>query len=358
MLTILYPYRNREPERVKRSLDSLKAQTNKEFKVLFVDYGSNTHLVSGIKEVISQYHFATYIYSFSEYQPWSRAKALNIGLKNVTTDYVFTADVDMIFSPEFISKLQELKNPSKAYYFKVGFLNEKESQTNKNFENYSIDFTTGIGAQGLSLFYLKCVEEITGYDEFLHFWGAEDIDIHERLIRTGIESVFYNDEILLLHQWHRSYRKSEKDSLTADLQLKGVVKLNHEHLKNNQKNKVIQANKENWGNLISESDFNELENFKDQIILDNKAEVIDHFLFVELPRLQDKVLSIQFVQDNFQNSLKYKVKRLLGKAVPKYYSLKEINDKLLLHIISFYHTYPYSYKISDDLQRITFKIKK
>jgi len=358
MITILYPYRNREPERVKRSLDSLKEQENNNFKVLFVDYGSNAVSSSAIKDLISQYDFATYIYCFSEYQPWSRAKALNIGLKNVTTDYVFTADVDMIFSPNFISKLQELTNPSKAYYFKVGFLNEKESQTNKNFEDYSIDFSTGVGAQGLSLFYLKNVVEITGYDEFLHFWGAEDIDIHERLIRTGIESVFYNNEILLLHQWHRSYRKSEKDSLTVDLQLKGIVKLNHQHLKNNQENKIIKFDNQKWGNIISESDFNELENIQNQMILDNKVEVIDHFLFVELPKSQNKVLSIKFIQDNFQNSLKYKVKRFLGKSVPKYYSLKEINDKLLLHIISFYHIYPYSYKISDDLQHITFKIKK
>lgn len=358
MLTILYPYRNREPERVKRSLDSLKEQENTDFKVLFVDYGSNAVSASGIKGLISQYDFATYIYSFSEFQPWSRAKALNIGLKNITTDYVFTADVDMIFSSNFISRLLELKNPSKAYYFKVGFLNEKESETNKKFENYVVDFSTGVGAQGLSLFYLKSVEEITGYDEFLHFWGAEDIDIHERLIRTGIESVFYNDEILLLHQWHKSYRKSETDLLSADLQLKAIVKLNHQHLVSNQKNNVVKANTENWGNLISESEFNELEKADGQIILKNKLEVIDHFLFVELPQSKETIISIQFVEDSFQHSLKYKIKQLLGKNVPKYYSLKEINDKLLLHIISFYNTFPYSYKIDKDLKSITFKIKK
>lgn len=358
MLTILYPYRNRESERVKRSLDSLKKQTNSDFKVLFVDYGSNVISASEIKTLLSQYNFVTYIYNFCEFQPWSRAKAINTGLKNVTTDYVFTADVDMIFSPNFISKLHELKNPIKAYYFKVGFLNEKESQLDKKFEEYSIDFTTGVGAQGLSLFYLKSLEEIRGYDEFLHFWGAEDIDIHERLIRTGSESVFYNDEILFLHQWHKSYRKSETNVLNEDLQLKGVVKLNHQHLVHNQKNKVTKANNEKWGSVISESEFTELEKDDDLIIINNKVEVIDHFLFIELPQYKQTKLSIQFVEDPFQNSLKYKIKKLLGKTVPKYYSLKEINDKLLLHIISFYHTCPYTYKISKDLKSITFKIKK
>ncbi len=358
MLTIIYPYRNRDAERVKRSLNSLKKQSNTNFKVLFVDYGSNFHIAKEIKELIANYNFADYIYNFSERQPWSRAKAINIGLKNVKTDFVFTADVDMIFSPDFVSKLHQLKNPFKAYYFKVGFLNKNESKSDKRFEDYQIDFTSGVGAQGLSLFYLKSLEEIQGYDEFLHFWGAEDIDTHERLIRTGIESIFYDNQILLLHQWHKSYRKSETDALSIDLQLKGVVKLNHQHLLINQKNKVAKVNNESWGNLVQESDFNELEKCNNQIILNNKVEVINHFLFIELPKFKDEVLSFQFIEDAFQNSTKYKVKKLLGKNVPQYYSLKEINDMLLLHIISFYHICPYSYKISQDLKSITFKIKK
>ena len=358
MITIIYPYRNRETERVKRSLDSLKEQLNINFIVVFVDYGSNLEAANEIKKLISNYSFVTYIYSFSEFQPWSRAKAINIGLKKVSTDFVFTADVDMIFSPDFISKLNKLKNPSIAYYFKVGFLNEKESKADKNFEDYEIDFSTGVGAQGLSLFYLKSLELIQGYDEFLHFWGAEDIDIHERLIRTGIESVFYDNEILLLHQWHKSYRKNETDVLSQDLQLKGVVKLNHQHLLINQKSNATKVNNEFWGNLISELDFNELENSDQHIVLSNKLEVIDHFLFVELPKYKEITLSFEFVEDSFQNSIKYKAKKLLGKNVPTYYSLKEINDMLLLHIVSFYHTYPYSYKISKDLKSITFIIKK
>lgn len=358
MITIVFPYRNRELERIKRSLDSLKEQKGNDFKVLIVDYGSNFVSASAIKKLTEEYQFVSYIYHFSEFQPWSRAKALNIGLKNVTTDYVFTADVDIIFSSNFVSKLEELKDPLKAFYFKVGFLNQTESKIVKNFENYSIDFSSEIGAQGLSLFYLKSLKEIRGYDEFLHFWGAEDIDIHERLIRNRIESVFYNDDIFLLHQWHVSYRKSETDVLSTDFQLKGVVKLNHQHLKSNQKNKVVVVNKEKWGNLISKSEFKELENYEEQIILANKRELIDHFLFVELPSFTGNILSVRFVIDPFQESLKYKLKKFLRKNVSQYYSLKEINDMLLLHIVSFYHTYPYWYKIDENLKSITFKIKK
>lgn len=357
MITIIFPYRNRELMRIKKSLDSLESQTDQNFRVFFIDYGSKIQFAKEVRNLVESYSFTEYFYSYNSNQPWSRSKAINIGLKLVKTPFVFIADIDIIFRNDFIKIISNLSDLDKAYYFKVGFLNEVESSLDKDFEDYSIDFSSGIGAQGLSLFNFKSVEKINGYDEFLHFWGAEDIDIHERLLRTGINSIFYNNEILLLHQWHKSYRKDEKDILSGDLQLKGVVRLNQQHLINNRKNETTVVNKK-WGNPILEKEYNELEKFDFPIIVNNAIEVIDHFLFVELPQCKNKMLVVQFVEDPFQNSIKYKVKKLLGKNVPKYYSLKEINDMLLLHIVSFYHTHPYSYKVSENLKSITFKIKK
>lgn len=358
MITIIFPYRNRESVRVKRSLDSLKGQTNSDFEVVFVDYGSNSLSALSIKDLVSNYKFVKYIYNYSEFQPWSRAKAINIGLKNVDSEYIFTADVDMIFSPNFVRELHKLKNPLKSYYFKVGFLNENESRSDKQFQDFTIDFSSGIGSQGLSLFYLKSLNEVRGYDEFLHFWGAEDIDIHNRLEKNGIESVFYSEEILMLHQWHKSYRKAEKKVLTKDLQLTDIIKINHQKLLANTENKEIQVNKKNWGASICKSDFELLKKDKQEKIMFNKKEIVSHFLFCELPNFKDDILNISFMEDPFHNSLKYKLKKILGKKVPKYYTLKEINDLLLLHIISFYHNFPYLYEVSNDLDSITFKIKK
>lgn len=358
MITVIFPYRDRDLLRIKKSLDSLKNQVNQNFKVLFIDYGSKIEFSNQVRSLVDSYSFAEYFYSYNNKQPWSRSKAINVGLKLTETPFVFIADIDLIFKNDFIDILFKLQNPKKAYYFKVGFLSKEETSLAKDFLDYQILVSSEAGAQGLSFFPMKEINDIRAFDEFLHFWGAEDNDIHSRLIRAGIESVFYDQEILLLHQWHESYRKSERNSLTKELQLKRVVKLNQQHLINNRNNEVIKVNSENWGIPISEKDYYELENYDSSIILTNKVEVIDHFIFVELPRNKKKILSVQFVEDSFQNTLKYKVKKIVGKTVPKYYSLKEINDMLLLHIISFYHVYPYSYEISNDLKRINFKIKK
>ncbi len=356
MITIIYPYRNRETSRIKRSLDSLGRQTNNGFNVIFVDYGSSLVISEIVRELVSTYKFATYIYSFSVFQPWSRSKALNIGLRNIKSDYVFTADVDMIFSPDFVAKLYDLSDPLNAYYFKVGFLTAKESVASKEYLAYKPSFFSDVGAQGLSLFPVKQLNKIVGFDEFFHFWGAEDADVHNRLKLMGCDIKFYDKEVLMLHQWHKNYRNSESRKLVDELQLTGIVEMNHAHLLFNLKNNIKETNSKEWGKVISEKEFNELESFDEEVTISNRVEMVDHFLFVELAQFKGGVIAVRFVKDTFQSSLRFKVKKMIGKRIPKYYSLKEINDKLLLHIVSFYHQAPYTLKISDDLKSISFKI--
>ena len=358
MITILYPYRNRDIERVKRSLESLALQTDQRFKVLFVDYGSSPQQASQVEQLIISYSFANYIYTYTTFQPWSRAKALNVGLQQVTTDFVFTADIDMIFSPDLVSTLHEIKHSQKAIYFKVGFLSKEESILEKPFDEYTLAFTSDVGAQGLSFFAVEALKAINGYDEFLHFWGAEDIDIHNRLERLGLSSFFYEEAILMLHQWHPTYRNSETKYLTTDLQLSSIVALNHKHLLHNDISVKICIEQPNWGILVDKKSFETLESEPVTHTILNSSAAVTHFLFVELPKFTGGVLKVRFEGDPYAKTLKYFIKRFLGKKVPQYCTLKEINDQVLLHIISFYHQCSYTYQVSPDLKSITFAIKK
>ena len=69
MITILYPYRGRELSRIKRSLDSLSNQSRQDFKVLLVDYGSEIATADEVKELLSKYDFADYLYSYHINRP-------------------------------------------------------------------------------------------------------------------------------------------------------------------------------------------------------------------------------------------------------------------------------------------------
>lgn len=359
-ITIVFPFRNRDGLRVKRSLNSLQSQSNKEFRVLFVDYGSKKTIAQEIETIVSQYDFVKYQYLHTQYQPWNKSKALNFALHQTDTSYFFVADIDMIFRFDFVEKAIALihNKTNHNVYFKVGFLTESETKLEKEFKEYQINFESNAEATGLTLFTTSLLKSYGGFDEFYHFWGAEDTDVHVRLQNAGHVVFFYGSEILMLHQWHPSYRSLEQNKLTQDLQLSGVVQLNHQHLK-----QAIQLNRtiidcfaQNC--IMNKYEYQKLQETQDVFVLTNKKNEIDHFLFFTLAQPSSHFVTYRFILDPFFLTKKYKFKRILGKNVPKYYSLKEINDKLLLHIISFYHDLPYIYEISADLKSITFSIYK
>lgn len=358
MITILYIYKDKDTFRVKRSLETLMQQTNKRFQVLFVDYGSSSSFQQELITTLQVFDFVSYHYSYHCHQPWSRAKAINIGLQKVDTPFVFIADIDMLFREDFVAKLHQLKDVSKTIYFKVGFLNQEESLSIKPFNEYTIQHESLEGAKGLSLFPLQALKEVNGFDEFLHFWGAEDEDIHSRLQNNGLTGVFYNSELLMLHQWHLTYRNAEQNTLTKELRISNIPRINQVHLQyNKQKHKVI-VNDSNWGKSIGKDDYETLAQAAISVSLSTKKEVIDHFLFCQLKEFEAGILAVTISVEMEGNLLKNNLKKLLNKSVPQFYSLKEVNDMLLLHIISFYRNYNYIYNVSNDLKSIQFKIKK
>ncbi|SNR49317.1 glycosyltransferase family 2 protein [Flavobacterium sp. ov086] len=358
MITIIYPFKNRELQRIKKSLDSLVNQYNKDFSVVFVDYGSDFETAASVKELLKQYEFVKYIYSFHNNQPWSRAKAINIGLRFVETEYVFIADIDIIFNERFVDVLFGLKDKNDNVYFQVGYLDKYESAEVKCFDFYTVESTSIPEGQGLSLFKLDSLLMIGGFDEFFHFWGAEDEDIHLRLQNAGFSSRFYDDEILLLHQWHEIFEKLDNNKLTIEPILSNVFSLNKQKLRFNQKNNIVKPNTENWGKLITEKEFELLNSNQESVVLLNKKHVIENFLDIVLSKTNSEILNVTFQEAPYQLTLNYKIKKIFHLKTEEYYSLKEINDMLLKALLIYYQDYLFNYNISSDLKSIQLKIKK
>ena len=357
MITIIYAYRNRDLKRIQKSIESLCSQTNKNLKVIFVDYGSDIVIANQVADLIKKYPFVQYHYLDTIYQPWNKSKALNYAIKKTDSDFCFIADIDMIFHPEFI-KLLILKSLNNTVtFFKVGFLSQEESLKSLSFEDYKIKFYSNEEATGMSLLPTKNLKDIHGYEEFFHFWGAEDTDLHNRLRNSGCTINYYDEKILMLHQWHSNYRQRETKTLNKELQIREIVETNHRHLVDNLQQNKSKVNLNCWGEVISKNDFDNLRDTP-YVQIFNKVSVVNHFLFVQLPQFRGGVLKVRFEEDPFATTMKYHIKRILGKKVPQYCTLKEINDQVLLHTISFYHHYPYMYQVSPDLKSITFAIKK
>ena len=205
VITLIFGYKNRETIRVKRCLDSLDAQRNKNFRVLFVDYGSNSQLSSSVKKLVNSYSFSHYIYVDARGWVWNRSHALNIGIRLVETSYIMTTDVDLIFSPDFINDfIEELSGNielhSSAFSLPKNFeLWEKLSKT------HSVKFKpremTALGL--VQATDTDVLHEIRGFDENYSIWGVEDFDLNSRLEIKGYKTKWLDLYITpVFHQWH------------------------------------------------------------------------------------------------------------------------------------------------------------
>ncbi|NBL64835.1 glycosyltransferase [Flavobacterium sp. NST-5] len=355
MFTILYPYRNREISRIKKSLDSLRAQTAQNFQVYFLDYGSDAAISHEVQSLLNEYTFAKYYYLPTRYQPWNKSKALNFGIKKIQTEYGFVADVDMIFHPQFSQELTRLKNPNQAVYFKVGFLSETESKKNQAFEAYQIKFYSNHEATGMTLFPISKAKEISGFDEFFHFWGAEDTDFHNRLKKANCEVFFYADKTLMLHQWHPNFNSQKSATLTASLQLSRIAEINHLHLLENERNP--KNNHQNGWGVILDNDalLDKAADFK--INITNEKKYIDYLLNGQLPLATNQLVEITIKKSQEPNTLKHQFKKAFGYKTKSFYNLKEVNDKILLQLLSFYSSKPYIYRVNTDLSGMLLKIE-
>ncbi|WP_405569739.1 glycosyltransferase [Winogradskyella sp. Asnod2-B02-A] len=334
MITYIYPFRNREVERVKKSLDSLVEQNDKELEVVFVDYGSTPETASEVKNLLHNYPFVKYIYSYSAGKPWNRSKALNIGIIEAQTDYVLSADIDMIFHATYNGVLKSLRAPNKVTFFKVGYLSKNETYQNKELvpESYS-----NKRAKGISLYPKKALVEINGFDEFFNCWGSEDEDVISRLIFNGLEMCFYNENTLVYHQYHKPFKELKHKLLSKDLSYNQVRFHNDKKRKLNENQNTIKVNlNKNWGEIIDEDHYNALVNTPVSRTITSFKTDVDFFLFYELKTLNKGIWSFKFVEfvPNKNINLKSVLYRLWtirnsDLKTKEEYSLKEVNDLLL-----------------------------
>lgn len=356
-ITIIFAYRNRDPHRIKISLNSLEKQTNKNFKVIFVDYGSIEAYSEPIKELVNSYHFAQYYYVAHPGLLWNKSKAFNYGILKAKTDYILTADVDLIFNPESIALINQLTDASTFTLFNYGYLSKGTSskiETTTSFNDLKPSHFGDIN--GVGLYPASALKEIHGFDEFFHFYGSEDEDLYERLQNAGYK-IKRDTQILFLHLWHPRYPRKKENELTIQPRLRNVMRINQQHyLRSIALKKVIPFNQKDWGKCFEKEDFVVLLKPTLRFVITNTASSVIHFLNEHLPSCKEEIVSIDFNEDTIYLSLKNRIKRALGKREQPILNLKEINDMVLKKIVFDYRHCNYSFLVSEDLKKISFTI--
>lgn len=356
MLTIIFPYRNRDPERIRCSLISLSNQSFHDFEVMFIDYGSQDVKAKAVEAIIADFPFASYHYVAHEGLLWNKSKALNYGIRQAKTPYIITSDIDVLFAPHFIESVVAQMEPNGFSLFKIGYLSEKETKlqlTNLDFNTIS---TTHVGETfGIGLFPKEALETVGGLDEFFHFYGSEDEDINLRVQIAGYRLKQCN-ELMLYHQWHKRYPQKKDNVLQIQPRLTNVLRLNQRHFLWHKAHGIVHPNPKSWGHCYSKADLKTLERPDTIIQLDNIMAHVEHCFGVVLNQHSNSIVQIIVNEAPYFRSLKYKLKQILGKQTQTYMSMKAVNDLMLKDIVCRYRDLNYAYKVTENLKQIQFTI--
>lgn len=204
-ISIIVAFRNRDLLRVKRFLNSLNTQTNKEFEVVFVNTGSELEFSKSLKEVVESYDFTTYIYHDTRGKEWNKCVALNIAAKHAKGNYLGFTDIDLMYHSGYIEHLYPLLNEKAQLYTRVHMVDQSFTDYDRVFESGeevpgTLCHTSG---KGILMVHREAYEAIGGYDEYYVDWGIEDNDIFIRLQEYGLNEV-WADHVKhpVYHQWH------------------------------------------------------------------------------------------------------------------------------------------------------------
>lgn len=352
--SIIYANRNREPERIRSSFKSLKKQRVDLFEVIFVDFGSDPELIPAYQKTTADFPFVRAYFLEVSQVLWNKSKALNYGINKAEGEYIFIADVDLIFHPQTLSLFEQLALPEKFFLFKLGYLSKEESGKLK--EKYSFEKLTPVRygmVNGMILAGKEALLTVNGLDEFFHFYGAEDEDLFARLENASYKRETVDTENFY-HNWHPSFSGSEDELLTGNSRVKNIMRLNQRHFQRNRERGVIKPSQ--TSEIISPERSELLKEPTKSFSIKNIQAHVEHFLRVELPSLEGEVIKVEFVEDPYYQSFKHKIKKLLGKQTQPYISMKEVNDMLLKEIVFCYRDCNYSFKVKEDLKRISFSI--
>lgn len=354
MLTIVLTYRNRDLSIVQRCLDSLAEQTDTDFQLYLVDYGSDANYAAAFQQLSQRYSFVTeHIFVPTNGQLWNKSRAINIALQKTTTPYFLMGDIDLIYHKEMVQQSKVLLQTHDCVYFQYGFLSKEETALDKEFEAYQPEFLGKDEVTGTTLYKTDVLKSIHGYDEFYHGWGAEDTDVHLRLKNAGYQVCFYDAEILVKHQWHpKAYRTKQS---TAPFHTR-LERINHDYMWQQCHAGISVANTQySWGCLPNPLQVQQLSEITTTFELTTEKNNFDAFVMGRLPQLTAPI-SIQIQLNTAYRTFKNRLKKQLGKKAITAYTIEEANNILLSALIQYHRLASYTYSINWQQQTIQLRL--
>jgi len=182
--------------------------------------------------------------------PWSRSRALNVGIRAASAEFIVNTDADILFAPSTLEIVFEhlWAWPKALHFIQCRDLPpDLDAKACKDlpwdmFEQNSVHRPRW-GMGGLVAFHRSLCDEIHGYDERMEHHGAEDNDFGERARRAGHPiNWIARDGARIYHLWH----PNAFDRAREDRDLAGGIKSNR---RLRYSNDGFVRNHNSWGGL-------------------------------------------------------------------------------------------------------------
>ena len=251
-LTIVASNRNRldlESNITKFFIKSLEVQTNKDFEVVIADGGSDNY--EELKEFFSKRTESPLIRIVQLVigEEFERARLNNVGIRNSTTEYVMTTDVDMLFGPGFVNDVISILDKRSFVESRTLYLRDSIAKDiwEGNVDPFSDIDSCKIGrikkrtsAGGCQCTHIDNWNRLRGFNEDMVGWGSEDVELLKRANNMGLRIKWIGEERETINLFHQPHKKiSIKKDLEAQEKNKKIYRSSRQS----------QVNINGWGGI-------------------------------------------------------------------------------------------------------------
>ena len=235
MILSIITVRNREAQRIKALVDSLRVQ-GAETDFLVVDYGSEPEFATAYR-TLADLGFFTLLRMETQGWPWNKCHAINAAVRSTTAEWIATIDVDMVFDCNPFPYCLGNDPKKKIQVMQTHWLPPSGDKKKAHFG--------GMGHPGPFAFQARTsFEQAGGYDERIQYWGIEDWDWPRRLEALGYKMEWLPPSYRFYHVWHPTANDPTRRPRTASFD---TAKVYFE----NQLSPVLSAS---WGGAVTLDD--------------------------------------------------------------------------------------------------------
>ncbi|MEE1650727.1 glycosyltransferase [Brachybacterium sp. J144] len=156
---------------------------------------------------------------------WSRSRALNAGVRASRGEIILATDADMLFTPRSLSRVVEQiqQQPQEIVILQcrdlpIGYSHEVVSREGFDWERFASigQIRPRWGMGGLVAITRENWERLRGWDERMHTYGGEDVDLGKRAQAFGSRINWLDEPGMgMFHIWHPSSGASAARSKEA-----------------------------------------------------------------------------------------------------------------------------------------------